>query len=109
MSVTLKNTHNGFFGLRFSLAAKAASHWPSSTLGLVRPHDLPIGARIRPAIDKSIRLHDKLVLVLSETSVSSQWVEQEVETMLAKEREQEGRVVLFPIRLDDAVLESKAG
>jgi uncharacterized protein YjbI with pentapeptide repeats len=73
------------------------------------PHDLPIGAKIRPAIDESIRLHDKLLLVLSETSVSSQWVEQEVETALAREREQEGRAVLFPIRIDDIVIESKAG
>ncbi len=73
------------------------------------PHDLPIGARIRPAIDESIHLHDKLLLVLSKHSVSSQWVEQEVETALAKEREQEGRTVLFPIRIDDAVMESKAG
>jgi hypothetical protein len=73
------------------------------------PHDLPIGARIRSAIDESIRLHDKLLLVLSEASVSSQWVEQEVETALAKERESEGKTILFPIRIDDAVMESKAG
>lgn len=73
------------------------------------PHDLPIGARIRPAIDESIRVHDKLLLVLSESSVSSQWVEQEVESALAKEREQEGRTVLFPIRIDGAVMDSKAG
>lgn len=73
------------------------------------PHDLPIGARIRPAIDESIHIHDKLLLVLSEDSVASQWVEQEVETALAKEREQDGRIVLFPIRIDDAVMESKAG
>jgi len=73
------------------------------------PHDLPIGARIRPAIDESIRLHDKLLLVLSEASVSSQWVEQEVETALSREREQEGKVVLFPVRIDDAVMDIKTG
>jgi hypothetical protein len=72
------------------------------------PHDLPIGARIRPAIDESIRLHDKLLLVLSETSVSSQWVEQEVETALGRERD-EKRMVLFPIRLDEAVKKVEAG
>jgi hypothetical protein len=66
-------------------------------------------ARIRPVIDESIRLHDKLLLVLSETAVSSQWVEQEVEAALAREREQEGKTVLFPIRIDDAVMQSKAG
>jgi hypothetical protein len=73
------------------------------------PHDLPIGARIRPAIDESIRLHDKLLLILSETSASSQWVEQEVETALAKERESEGKTVLFPVRIDDSVMEIKSG
>jgi uncharacterized protein YjbI with pentapeptide repeats len=73
------------------------------------PHDLPIGARIRPAIDESIRLYDKLLLVLSQNSVSSQWVEQEVETALARERELGGRTILFPIRIDDAVLSSTAG
>ena len=35
------------------------------------PRDLPTGARIRPAIDESIRLQDKLLLELSETSVST--------------------------------------
>lgn len=73
------------------------------------PHDLPIGARIRPAIDESIRLHDKLLLVLSKASIGSQWVEQEVETALAREREQEGKTVLFPIRVDDAIMEIKSG
>lgn len=88
--------------LHTDLQAKGVRVW-------FAPHDLPIGARIRPAIDESIRLHDKLLLVLSETSVSSKWVEQEVETALAKESEQEGRTVLFPIRIDDAVLGSSAG
>jgi uncharacterized protein YjbI with pentapeptide repeats len=72
------------------------------------PEDLKIGAELRAGIDESIRLHDKLLLVLSETSVKSQWVQQEVETALAKEREQE-RTVLFPIRLDDAVMQIGTG
>jgi hypothetical protein len=45
----------------------------------------------------------------SEASVSSQWVEQEVETALAREREQEGKTVLFPVRIDDSVMEVKSG
>ncbi len=72
------------------------------------PEDLKIGAEIRTGIDESIRVHDKLLLVMSETSVKSQWVQQEVETALAQEREQ-GRTVLFPIRLDDAMMEVNAG
>jgi hypothetical protein len=47
--------------------------------------------------------------VLSEASVSSQWVEQEVETALSREREPEGGTILFPIRIDDAVMEIKSG
>ncbi len=88
--------------LHADLQAKGVRVW-------FAPHDLPIGARIRPAIDESIRVHDKLLLVLSEASVSSQWVEQEVETAFSREREQEGRTVLFPIRIDDAVMEIKSG
>lgn len=72
------------------------------------PHDMKIGARIRPTIDESIRIYDKLLLVLSEHSVSSQWVEQEVETALRKERNS-GGTVLFPVRLDDAALVAGEG
>jgi len=41
--------------------------------------------------------------VLTENSMKSPWVEKEVETAFEKERRQ-GRTVLFPIRLDDAVM-----
>ncbi len=72
------------------------------------PEDLKIGDRIRPRIDETIRTYDKLLLVLSKHSVRSQWVEQEVETALAKERETE-RTVLFPIRLDEEVMKTQTG
>jgi TIR domain/Pentapeptide repeats (8 copies) len=72
------------------------------------PEDLKIGAKIRPSIDESIRLHDKLLLVLSQHSMASQWVEQEVERALAREHK-ENKVVLFPIRLDDAVMDIEEG
>jgi len=52
------------------------------------PEDLPIGAKIRVSIDESIRVCDKLLLILSKASVTSPWVEQEVETALARERQQ---------------------
>ena len=70
--------------------------------------DLKIGDRTRIRIDESIRLHDKLLLVLSKHSVASDWVEQEVETALERERK-EKRTVLFPIRLDDAVMKVESG
>jgi hypothetical protein len=71
------------------------------------PHDLEIGDRIRPTIERSIHLHDKLLLVLSKHSIESNWVESEVETAFERER-LEQRDVLMPIRLDDAVFKSNA-
>jgi uncharacterized protein YjbI with pentapeptide repeats len=72
------------------------------------PEDLKIGARTRVGIDEAIRVHDKLLLVLSEHSVASDWVEQEVETAMERERKT-GRLVLFPIRIDDAVFDQESG
>lgn len=69
------------------------------------PHDMKTGDRIRPRIYEQIWFNDKLLLILSESSVASEWVEYEVETALARERK-EKRDILFPIRLDDAVMES---
>lgn len=72
------------------------------------PEDLPIGARTRVALDESILEHHKLLLILSQYSVASDWVEQEVETALEKERDTNS-LVLFPIRIDDAVMALKTG
>jgi hypothetical protein len=69
------------------------------------PEDLKTGDRLRPSFDEAIRIHDKLMVLLSESSISSPWVEKEVETAFEKER-REKRTVLFPIRLDDAVMET---
>jgi TIR domain/Pentapeptide repeats (8 copies)/Pentapeptide repeats (9 copies) len=68
------------------------------------PEDLKIGDKFRSSIEEAIRVHDKLMVVLSESSIHSAWVESEVEAALEKERQQR-RAVLFPIRLDDAVME----
>jgi TIR domain/Pentapeptide repeats (8 copies) len=72
------------------------------------PEDLKIGEKIRVGIDDSIRVHDKLLLVLSKNSVQSEWVEKEVETAMEQERRLK-RTILFPIRLDDAVLKIDSG
>ena len=48
--------------------------------------DLKIGDRFRTRIEESIRTYDKLLLVFSETSVNSPWVESEVESALERER-----------------------
>ena len=67
------------------------------------PHDMAIGAKILDAIDEAIRLRDKVLLILSEAAIASDWVEGEVTRALDEERERK-RSLLFPIRLDGAVL-----
>ena len=76
------------------------------------PEDLKIGDKFRVRIDEAIRLHDKLLIILSEESVQSTWVENEVESAFEKEdnakKRGEDRIVLFPIRLDSAVEDTDA-
>ena len=69
------------------------------------PHDLPIGAKTWDTIDEAIRLRDKVLLILSVNSIRSDWVEDEVIKAFAEERTRK-QLVLFPIRLDDAVMET---
>jgi hypothetical protein len=87
--------------LRADLRQKGVPCW-------FAPEDLKIGERIRVGIDEAIRVHDKLLLILSKYSVASDWVEKEVETAMEQERRQK-RTVLFPVRLDDAVMKSETG
>ena len=68
------------------------------------PEDLKWGERIRIGIDEAIRMHDKLLLILSKHSVASGWVEREVKTALTGEK-REKRTVLFPVRVDKAVFD----
>ena len=68
------------------------------------PHDLAIGAKILDGLDEAIRLRDKVLLILSEHSIKSDWVEDEVTTAFEEERKRGGQPMLFPIRLDDAVM-----
>jgi uncharacterized protein YjbI with pentapeptide repeats len=57
--------------------------------------------RLERQIDRAIRLNPTVLLVLSEHSVSSDWVEHEAR--LARKLEQEtGRDVLCPVALDDS-------
>lgn len=85
--------------LRSQLQSKGARVWLAT-------EDLKIGDRFRAKIDEAIRLYDKLLLVLSDYSIESPWVESEVEAAFEKERKQK-RTVLFPIRLDDGVMTSE--
>jgi hypothetical protein len=69
------------------------------------PHDLPIGAKTWDAIDEAIRLREKLLVILSKASLASDWVEDEVTKAFAEERSRK-ETVLFPIRIDNAVMDT---
>ncbi len=66
---------------------------------------MKIGDKFRTRIEESIRLYDKLMVILTEHSIASRWVEEEVEAALEKEHKS-GKTVLFPIQLDDAVMDT---
>jgi hypothetical protein len=66
-----------------------------------------MGDKFIDEIDTAIRIREKVVLVLCENSIKSVWVEDEVTTAYEEERKR-GTTVLFPIRLDDAVVETRA-
>jgi TIR domain/Pentapeptide repeats (8 copies) len=62
------------------------------------PHDVQGGKKLHEQIDEAIRVHEKLLLILSPDSMGSEWVK----TELAKARKREvreNRRVLFPMRL----------
>ena len=64
------------------------------------PEDIRGGRKLHEQIGEAIRLHEKLLLVLSEHSMNSEWVKTEIAK--ARQREvREKRQVLFPIRLVD--------
>jgi len=78
-------------------------------------HDARTGQTIWGEIDRAIVLHDKLVLIASESSLKSPQVNREIEraiqeedkrTKLKLEGKYEGDTnVLFPVRVDDFVFE----
>src|SRR5271166_4999966 len=84
--------------LHADLQAKGVRCW-------FAPEDLKIGDRFQERIEESIRVHDKLLLVLSENSVVSPWVEREVQAAFEREHRSK-KPVLFPIRVDEAVMEA---
>lgn len=69
------------------------------------PEDLKVGDRFRQRIEESIQVHNKLLLVLSESAMSSDWVEEEVETAMERERKEKVDV-LSPIRIDSSVMKT---
>ncbi len=62
------------------------------------PHDLKGGRKVHEQIDEAIRAYDKLLLILSEASMTSNWVKTEVANARAREARQH-RQMLFPIAI----------
>jgi hypothetical protein len=62
------------------------------------PEDLVAGRKIHEEVAEAINLFDRVIVVLSEHSMSSRWVQSELR--LARRRElNQGARVLFPISL----------
>lgn len=62
------------------------------------PEDIKGGQKLYEQIERAIQLHDRLLLVLSESSMQSEWVITEIQR--ARETEiKEGRRKLFPITI----------
>ena len=61
-------------------------------------HDLIAGPLDRQ-IDRALRMNDVVLLVLSEHSINSEWVERELKTTLAREKK-EKRDILCPVAVD---------
>ncbi len=60
------------------------------------PHDIQGGRKVHEQIDEAIRVYDKLLLILSEASMNSPWVKNEIANARARETEQKSQM-LFPI------------
>lgn len=64
------------------------------------PEDIKGGMKIYRQLDEAIRIHDKILLILSEKSINSDWVANEIRWARKRER-QEGKQKLFPVTLID--------
>ena len=62
------------------------------------PHDIRAGKKLHEQIERAIRINDRLLLVLSNHSMNSEWVKTELAHARQKELS-EGRQVLFPIAM----------
>jgi hypothetical protein len=87
------STHDQVFAERLhtDLQAKGVRCW-------FAPYDMRSGKKVYEQIDEAIRVHDKLLLILSPASMESEWMKTEI-SKARKRAIKEGRRILFPIRL----------
>lgn len=64
------------------------------------PEEMKGGQKIHEQIETAIRMYDKLLLVISEASLQSDWVKTEIRNARRAERKT-GKRKLFPVRLVD--------
>ena len=70
------------------------------------PEEMKVGKKVRSRIENATRLFDTLLLVLSEHSIESTWVENEVATAMDREA-RTNTPVLFVVGLDDTVIHTE--
>jgi len=68
---------------------------------------MKVGQSLHEQIHRAIQVHDKVLLILSKASIESEWVHVEIENASKRERAR-NQTILFPVRLDDAVLEASS-
>ena len=85
------STHDQEFAERLhaDLQVKGVRCWFAS-------HDLRGGKKVHRQIDEAVRSHDRVLLIISEASMASEWVRTEIAITRKREIEQK-REVLFPI------------
>lgn len=69
--------------------------------------DMQTGGSLEGQIYRGLSSQDKLLLVLSESSIQSQWVETELRKAISLERERASEIV-FPLRLDRSVFHTNS-
>src|SRR6266581_3350718 len=77
--------------LHADLQAKGVRCW-------FAPHDIQGGRKLHEQIDQAIRVHERVLLILSADSMNSEWVKTEIAKARKREVEQK-KQVLFPLPL----------
>ena len=69
---------------------------------------MKIGQKILSVVLDAIRVHDRVVLCCSRASLTSNWVQTEIEETFAKEKK-DGREILLPLNLDGYLFDGWKG
>jgi hypothetical protein len=94
--------HSCFISYSHNDEAFARRLWNSMRADRIRvwyaPEEIKGGEKLYEQIDRAISLHDKLLIILSKESISSNWVQTEIRRA-RKQEKRTGERKLFPIRL----------